>query len=145
MRIALDTNIIIDILQQREPFFADSYLVLLNALENGDLCMMPVSAMTDVAYIMRKTPNVKEKLVAFAGMIRLNDVNDSDFEGAVSSGISDFEDALLAMNAKRHKADCIVTRNAADFEGTSVRVVTPKELLAEEYGNYYERRTEETD
>ena len=131
MRIALDTNIVIDILQRREPFFADSYLVLLNALENGDVCMMPVSAMTDVAYIMRKTPDVKEKLMNVANMLRLTDVTESDFEEAINSDMPDFEDALLAANARRNKADCIVTRNTADFAQSKVRVISPEVFLSE--------------
>ena len=131
MRIALDTNIVIDILQRREPFFADSYLVLLNALENGDVCMMPVSAMTDVAYIMRKTPDVKEKLMNVANMLRLADVTESDFEEAINSDMPDFEDALLAANARRNKADCIVTRNTADFAQSKVRAISPEVFLSE--------------
>ncbi|MBQ3466611.1 MAG: PIN domain-containing protein [Firmicutes bacterium] len=131
MRIVLDTNIVIDILQKREPFFADSYLVLRNALENGDLCMMPVSAMTDVAYILRKNPNVREKLVDISGMLTITDVTDEDFEDAVASEIPDFEDAFLAANAKRNRADCIVTRNAADFARSQVTALTPQEFLAE--------------
>ena len=133
MRITLDTNIIIDILQRREPYFEDSYLVLRNALENGDLCMMPISAMTDVAYIMRKSPNIKERLIDIAGMVKLTDVTGFDFDEAVNSEMQDFEDALLTANARRNRADCIVTRNIDDFAKSSVRVVSPGEFLEEIY------------
>ena len=133
MRITLDTNIIIDILQRREPYFEDSYLVLRNALENGDLCMMPISAMTDVAYIMRKSPNIKERLIDIAGMVKLTDVTGFDFDEAVNSEMQDFEDALLTANARRNRADCIVTRNIDDFAKSSVRVVSPGEFLTEIY------------
>ena len=128
MRIVLDTNIVIDILQKREPFFADSYLVLRNALENGDLCMMPVSAMTDVAYVLRKNPNVREKLVDISGMLAITDVTDQDFEDAVASEIPDFEDAFLAANAKRNRADFIVTRNAADFARSQVTALIKMQI-----------------
>ena len=133
MRITLDTNIIIDILQRREPYFEDSYLVLRNALENGDLCMMPISAMTDVAYIMRKSPNIKERLIDIAGMVKLTDVTGFDFDEAVNSEMQGFEDALLTANARRNRADCIVTRNIDDFAKSSVRVVSPGEFLKEIY------------
>lgn len=129
MRIMLDTNIMIDILEQREPFFTDSYLVLRNALLNGDLCMMPVSVTTDIAYILRKNPNVKTKLLELSDMVALTDVLPTDFQEALNSEITDFEDALLVANAKRNKADCIVTRNAKDFTGTQIKVMTPKEFL----------------
>ncbi len=131
MRIMLDTNVMIDILERREPFFTDSYLVLRNALLNGDLCMMPVSVTTDIAYLLRKNPNVKTKLLEISDMVTLTDVLPTDFQEALNSEITDFEDALLVANAKRNKADCIVTRNAKDFVGSQVNAVTPKELLRE--------------
>ena len=131
MRIMLDTNIVIDILEKREPFFANSYLVLLNALENGDLCMMPVSAVTDIAYILRKSGDVKDKLLKLSYMISLTDVTADDFNEAVKSDMPDFEDALLAACAKRNKADCLVTRNAKDFAKSPVRAITPKQFLKE--------------
>ena len=129
MKLALDTNILIDILQRREPYFANSYLVLLNAIENGDLCMMPVSAMTDVAYILRKTPDVQAKLMNISTVLKLNDVTESDLEEAVSSSMKDFEDAFLAANARRHKADYIITRNISDYEHSPVKAISPDEFL----------------
>ena len=129
MKIMLDTNIVIDILEKREPFFANSYLVLLNALENVDLCMMPVSAVTDIAYILRKSGDVKGKLLKLSYMISLTDVTADDFNEAVKSDVPDFEDALLAACAKRNKADCLVTRNAKDFAKSPVRAITPKQFL----------------
>ena len=131
MRIMLDTNIILDVLEKREPFFADSYLVLLNALENGDLCMMPVSATTDIAYILRKADDIKGKLLDFSYMVRLTDVTAEDFNEAIKVDMPDFEDALLAVNAKHNKADCIVTRNAKDFANSPVRALSPVEFLKE--------------
>lgn len=131
MRIMLDTNVLIDILERREPFFTDSYLVLRNALLNGDLCMMPVSVTTDIAHILRKNPSMKTKLLELSDMVTLTDVLPTDFQEAMNSEITDFEDALLVANAKRNKADCIVTRNAKDFVGSQVDAVTPKDLLRE--------------
>ncbi len=131
MRITLDTNIILDILMRREPHFADSYLVLLNALENGDICMVPVSATTDIAYILRNTDDIKGKLRDLSYMVRLTDVTADDFQEAVKAEIPDFEDALLAANAKHNRADCIVTRNAKDFKGSPVRAITPAQFLKE--------------
>lgn len=133
MRITLDTNIILDILEKREPFFADSYLVLLNALENGDLCMMPVSATTDFAYILRKAEDVKGKLLDFSFMVKLTDVTTKDFDEAMKADMPDFEDALLAANAKHNKADCIITRNAKDYANSPVKAFTPAEFLKEWY------------
>ena len=133
MRITLDTNILLDILEKREPFFADSYLVILNALENGDLCMMPVSATTDIAYILRNTDDVKGTLQNLSYMVRFTDVTAEDFQEAINAEMPDFEDALLAANAKHNKADCIVTRNVKDFSRSPVNAITPAQFLKEWY------------
>ena len=93
--------------------------------------MMPVSVTTDIAHILRKNPNMKTKLLELSDMVTLTDVLPTDFQEALNSEITDFEDALLVANAKRNKADCIVTRNAKDFVGSKVDAVTPKELLRE--------------
>ena len=91
--------------------------------------MMPVSAATDIAYILRKSGDVKDKLLKLSYMINLTDVTADDFNEAVKSGMPDFEDALLAACAKRNKADCLVTRNAKDFAKSPVRAITPKQFL----------------
>ena len=54
MRILIDTNVILDILQKREPFFADSYRALRKAIEGDAECLISASAATDIFYMLRK-------------------------------------------------------------------------------------------
>ena len=54
MRILIDTNVILDILQKREPFFADSYQALRKAIEADAECLISASAATDIFYMLRK-------------------------------------------------------------------------------------------
>ena len=54
MRIMVDTNVLLDILQKREPFFADSYQALRKAIEAEAECLLSVSAVTDIFYVLRK-------------------------------------------------------------------------------------------
>ena len=55
MKILIDTNVIIDILQKREPFFGESYHALRKAIENDVECMISASAVTDIFYMLRKS------------------------------------------------------------------------------------------
>ncbi len=57
------------------------------------------------------------------------DVTGIDCEKAFELPISDYEDALLAHCAKRHKVEWIVTRNPKDFEGSPVKIINPGEVL----------------
>ena len=54
MKILVDTNVILDILQKREPFFTDSYQALHKAIEADAECLLSASAVTDIFYILRK-------------------------------------------------------------------------------------------
>ena len=56
MRIVIDTNVILDIVQKREPFFADSYQALRKAVEADTECLISASAATDIFYMLRKVP-----------------------------------------------------------------------------------------
>ena len=55
MRIVIDTNVILDIVQKREPFFADSYHALRKAVEADTECLISASAATDIFYMLRKS------------------------------------------------------------------------------------------
>jgi hypothetical protein len=48
---------------------------------------------------------------------------------ALDSNMADYEDALLAFNGKRHKADYIVTSNAADFINSPIPALSPQDFL----------------
>mgnify|MGYP002726413804 CR=1 FL=1 len=54
MKILLDTNIVIDILTAREPFFGDSYGAFLKILKGSHIPCISASSVTDIAYILRK-------------------------------------------------------------------------------------------
>lgn len=54
MRILIDTNVILDIFQKREPFFPDSYQALHKAIEAESECLVSASSATDIFYMLRK-------------------------------------------------------------------------------------------
>ena len=129
MIFMVDTNVMVDILENRKEYFNDSYLVIRNAIENGDKIMYPVSATTDIAYILRKMDDVKEKLTRLSCCLQIVDVKAEDFFAAMKTNMNDFEDALLSAVAKRNRAEFIVTRNKKDFAESGIQAITPKEFL----------------
>ena len=54
MRIVIDTNVVMDILLKRMPFFHDSYAALVQVIERGGVCVLSASAATDVFYLLRQ-------------------------------------------------------------------------------------------
>ncbi|GHU86696.1 hypothetical protein FACS1894198_6980 [Clostridia bacterium] len=57
------------------------------------------------------------------------DVNGNDCEKAFELPMGDYEDALQASCAKRHKMDKIVTRDAKHYEGSPVKIVSPEDVV----------------
>ncbi len=133
MTILLDTNVILDILQRREPFFADSYQVLRKALESDMECLLSANAATDIFYVLRKalksSEQAKEHIEQLSQLVTFADVQGLDIHAALTRSMPDFEDAVVDAVAERNDASYIVTRNIKDFVGSSVRAVTPTDFL----------------
>lgn len=135
MKILIDTNIILDILLHRADFFDASYNVLkLSALSKVEV-FVTANAITDIYYILRRTnkdaEKSKEALVRLLNLVDIAEVLPSDVTAALSSKITDFEDALVGAIAKRIKAGYIVTRNTRDFSNSPVPAIDPQDFLAQ--------------
>ena len=134
MKVMFDTNVVLDVLLEREPFFKASYEVLkLSALEQVE-GYVSASAATDIYYLLRRelrdrqaAKNGLEKLMQ---LVRFADALEADACAAVASNMTDFEDALVASIAERCHMDYIVTRNTADYRKSPVKALTPQEYLA---------------
>ena len=133
MRILIDTNIVLDIIQKREPFFADSYQALRKAIETDAECLISASAATDIFYIFRKAfqsaQKAKARIEQLSQIAAFADVQGADIHTALIRSMPDFEDAVVDAVAARNGADYILTRNIRDFAGSSVPAITPTEFL----------------
>ena len=133
MKIVIDTNIIIDILQKRDPFFADSFLAVQKAISNEIACLLSASAATDIYYIMKRVlgsnSKARNELMYLSMMVNFTDVLGSDIQAALISPLSDFEDAVVDTMAARTGASYILTRNDKDYSNSNVPAITPREFL----------------
>ena len=134
MRILIDTNVILDILQKREPFFADSYRALRKAIEDDAECLLCASAVTDIFYMLRKAlgsaQKTKEQIERLAQLVSFADVQGMDIHAALMRAMPDFEDAVVDVVAERNGAGCILTRNIRDFAGSVVPAILPADFLS---------------
>lgn len=133
MRVLIDTNVILDILQKREPFFTDSYRALRRALENDAECLISASAATDIFYVLRKSlgsaQQAKEHIDQLAQVVNFADVQGMDIHTALMRAMPDFEDAVVDAVAERSGASYILTRNIKDFTGSVVPAILPADFL----------------
>ena len=133
MKALLDTCVIMDFLQNREPFAQNAKMIMqAAAMELFTGCITAKSA-TDIYYLTHRcTHSDKEsrsKLNQLLTVIGMLDSMADDVFHAISSDVKDFEDAVMCETAIRSKIDCIVTRNEKDYADSIVTVYTPKEFV----------------
>ena len=136
MKVFIDTNIIIDYLDEREPFFSNSYRIMQLGLEGEIETMMSAGAVTDVYYVVNKymhdSKKVREKIFLLTNIVRICKCTPEDITSAIILFIPDFEDSVIAAVARREKADYIITRNEEDFENSPVPAISPEKFLKQE-------------
>jgi predicted nucleic acid-binding protein len=133
VKVLIDTNITLDFLLQRSPFFQDAEL-LFQAIESGQVVgYVTATTLTDIFYIARRhTRSVEKARQAVAEMLNTMEicsVNRAVLESAFSSSLVDFEDAVQTACAIAQGLDAILTRDTQDFLSSSVVVLSIRELL----------------
>ena len=133
MKLLIDANILLDVLQNREPHVQASSVVW--KLCESEKAKGYVSALTfaNLVYIMRKEldpKKIEETLKALSLIFEFADFNVSDLTHAAELEWDDFEDAVQSVTAERVHADYIITRNVRDFAKSKVVAFTPSELIA---------------
>ena len=132
MRLLIDGNIVLDVLQKREPHFEDSskiWKLCETGIADGFLSALTFA---NLVYVMRKElspEKIEEVLIKLSIIFRFTELGVSDLSGAARMHWKDFEDALQAVTAERIHADYIVTRNVKDYLSCRIPVYTPTELL----------------
>lgn len=133
MKILVDTNVIIDALTGREPFRETAEQIFLLAANQIEDMYITASSATDIYYLIRKhlhsTDQAKNTMSKLYELFHILDVTSSDCREALSSGVKDYEDAVVASCANRNRMDYIVTRNIKDYEQAKVNALLPDELL----------------
>jgi predicted nucleic acid-binding protein len=133
MKVFLDTNILLDVLAFREPFYTDSAQVWTLA-EIGRItgCISALS-LSNIYYLLGRMRNKKNARKALAVMRDIFEIVPLDAQisnQAIDSDIKDFEDAVQFFSAIRAGASVLITRNPKDFSGADIAVQTPAEFLA---------------
>lgn len=131
--VLIDTNIFIDVLQDRIPFTDNSQAVIGLVTQKKIKGAVAAHSITNLWYILRKTYSDEERRNYLLSLFELFDVVSIDKNRLVAalenSNFKDFEDCLQDECAYAINADYIITRNAKDFESSMVKVLTPEEFL----------------
>lgn len=134
MKVLLDLNVLLDVIQRREPHYAAS-ADLLSRVASGELNgAVAGHAVTTIHYVVSRYADGRAADRAIDWILRDLEVVPAGrelFLRARGLGMDDFEDAVVASAAEQLHTDRIVTRNVDDFALSPIPVLTPQELLAE--------------
>jgi len=133
MRILFDTCVIIDALQNREPFCKDAQELILLAANNTFIGCITAKSVTDIYYLSHhythSDKTSREILNKIFAIFEVLDTDGIDCRKAVLSPVSDYEDAVMIETALRNEMDCIVTRNEADYTKSPIPIYSSQEFL----------------
>ena len=133
MRTVIDTCVIVDALQSREPFCKESQSIFLLCANRQFEGFLTAKAITDIYYLTHRQTHsdkaTRDVLTKLCALFVLLDTTALDIRKAISAEISDFEDAVMVETAVRSGADCIVTRNTKDYAKAQIAVCTPEEFI----------------
>ena len=133
MRALIDTCIVIDALQNREGFCDDAHKIFLAVANKWFVGFLSAKSVTDIYYLAhRYTHSDKDTRTILNTLFQLFELIDTagmDCRRAISSDISDYEDAVMVEAAVRSGFDCIVTRNIKDYNKSPVSIYSPLDFL----------------
>jgi len=132
MKVMVDLNVLLDVLQQCEPHYLDSAKVLSLALENKIEVCLPAHAITTIHYIISKISTEKANF-AVDWLLKHFDVIAAEkpiFLQARTLPITDFEDVVVVSMAMVSNCEYVVTRNMNDFKQSPITALQPTNLLA---------------
>ena len=132
MTILLDTNVVLDILLHREPWYANAALIFGLSQQNLIKSYVSASAITDIFYVTQKEQGKKEARETIKRLLQVfypATVTDKNIYQALELEWNDFEDSVQFTVGKGLSADYIVTRNTQDFVSGSIDAVTPEQFI----------------
>ena len=134
MKALIDTCVVVDVLQKREPFFEASMKVFDAVARQQCIGVLTAKSVTDIHYLLRRSLRDEEKartlLRTLFALFAVEDTCAMDCQLALESLTQDYEDAIMVETARRLRLDCIVTRNLKDYMMADVPVYEPGEFAA---------------
>ncbi|MAT96141.1 MAG: hypothetical protein CL608_03275 [Anaerolineaceae bacterium] len=130
--ILVDLNVIVDVVQHRQPFYEESARVLDAVVREQATGWLAAHSITTLFYVINRLRNRETAVTVITSLLEVftvATVDDQVIRQALSWGWSDFEDAVQMAAAANADADYLVTRNPRDFQSGIIPVVQPAAFL----------------
>ena len=129
----IDSNIILDVVQEREPFSSVAKRIMAMCITHEISGYITSHSLCDIFYILRKDKTLPERLSLIANLCKYFTVipeRQCDFEELANNPeTKDLEDGLQMLCAKNYHLDYIITRNIKDFADSEIQATEPMNFL----------------
>lgn len=132
MVILIDTNVLIDFLTAREPFYDSAFQVMEKCASGKTKGYIAFHSLPNLWYIFRKVPEKTRRLwlEKLCKILRVTSTSHESILKAIKmENFKDFEDCLQDKCAEEISADYIITRNISDFENSIIPAIEPTDWL----------------
>ena len=133
MKLLIDTNVVLDILLRREPYYENAAKIAVLSEKDYISCYVSASAVTDIYYIAHKELKSKDTAITLLENLlktfRIAAVSEASIHEALDLRWSDFEDCVQYTAGKSIDVDYIITRNKKDFEKGEIDTLSTDELI----------------
>ncbi len=127
MKVLIDTNIVLDLILNREPF-VESVLILFELVETTKIQgFIAATTITNIFYIVRKAQGRQqaiEELARFSTGLVICSVDSLVVRRALEGNLKDFEDGVQLACAEINQLNAIVTRDISDFSGVELSILS---------------------
>lgn len=133
MKLFLDTNVLVDLYQERHPYYEDvKKLQIMEEFGDAEL-WVSAKSFTDIYYVMRRggcaNADILRGFEASFEFLNICSIDGEDVRNAARLKWLDFEDCLIEMAARKVKADFLLTRDASGFAQSKIPVKKPHAFL----------------
>ena len=133
MKLIYDTNVVLDVILRREPFYSYSAQAM-NLCEGGDIQgVISAASLTDIFYIVKRLTGSRATAYKALDLIKevfeIASLSGEAAEKAIEEKKADFEDDMIAKVAEENGCDYILTRDKTGFSDCAIKTITPKKLM----------------
>lgn len=133
MKLLIDTNIVLDVILERQPFYSNSIEVLGLAKRDDVEEYISASAVTDIYYLIYRQLKdkgfAKELLKELFKIVSVASVTEQEIRKAMELEWKDFEDSVQYSVALLQEMNGIITRNPSDYGESEIPVWLPERVL----------------
>jgi len=132
-KVMIDLNVILDVLQERRPFYDASAALLTSAETERIDGYIAAHSVTALFYLIQKRKSSSEARATITNLLqflKIAPLDQSTIEQSLNLDYKDFEDAVSMMSALQCRADYLITRNIKDFQPALPPVIQPVDFMA---------------